>query len=67
MATYSESAQRELDQASGERMDRAIAYAKRRRVETGKAYIVSGQGHAMLDHPVNRKGVDLLGGVVFRS
>ena len=78
MATFSDYAQRGLDQASGRELDRRadlariyatdIDYAKLRRSETGQAYLVSAQGHVMYDCPHNRQMIeDDLGGVIFRS
>jgi hypothetical protein len=50
-----------------ETIENAVAYAIRRRRETGRPYIVSAQGHALLDCPANRKLCREFGGVIFRS
>ena len=43
------------------------AYADRRHAETGRRYLVTGQGHAMLDCPDNRRTAEDLGGVAYLS
>jgi hypothetical protein len=38
-----------------EQVQKAVEYATKRRAETGYAYIVSNEGHAMLDCANNRR------------
>lgn len=39
-------------------------YAQRRANETGRAYFVTGMGHAQLNCAMNRRGAEELGGIV---